>query len=97
MTGKDLIPKQLVWRNEKEALQSIKDYGETLCKAVSRACKAQKIKTVKPAFVTTGDLIVFKEQTELVGISDGFKILAPSKEGIVGKSHDLIVKAWRIE
>ena len=41
-----------------------------------------------------GDLVVFKEESELVGISDGFNILAPSEDGIEFKSHDLILKGW---
>ncbi len=97
MTGESLIPKSLVWRNEKEALQTIKDYGKNLLESVSKACKGKKLKTIKKAFVTTGDLVVFKEETQLVGISDGFKILAPSKDGLITKSHDLILKAWRID
>ena len=96
MTGQNLIPSTLKWKNEETAMKAIKDYGKTLKGAVTKACKAKKLEEVKPAFITTGDLVVFKEESELVGISDGFNILSPSDDGIEFKSHDLIVKGWRI-
>tara|TARA_R100001460_G_scaffold26422_1_gene53419 strand:+ start:661 stop:1077 length:417 start_codon:yes stop_codon:yes gene_type:complete len=96
MTGQNLIPNTLKWKNEETAMKAIKDYGKTLKGAVTKACKTKKLQEVKPAFITTGDLVVFKEDSELVGISDGFNILAPSEDGIAFKSHDLIVKGWRI-
>ena len=97
MTGQNLIPSTLKWKNEETAMKAIKDYGKTLNGAVTKACKAKKLQEVKPAFITTGDLVVFKEKSELVGISDGFNILAPSEDGIQFKPHDLIIKGWRID
>lgn len=95
ITGKNLIPKDLTWKDEKTAMQAIAKYG-TLNQALTKVCKDAKIPTVKPIMVTTGDLVLFKEESELVGISDGFNILAPTDDGIAFKSHELIVKAWRI-
>ena len=53
MTGQNLIPSTLKWKNEETAMKAIKDYGKTLKGAVSKACKAKKIQEVKPAFITT--------------------------------------------
>ena len=96
MTGETLIPKQLKWHNKETAMKSIKDYGKTLKGSITKACKEKKIKTIDANYITTGDLVVYKEETELVGISDGFNILAPSEEGIATKDHSLILKVWRI-
>ena len=97
MTGQNLIPSSLKWKDKESANKAIKDYGKTLSGAVAKACKAKKLQTIKPMFVTTGDLVVFKEGSELVGMSDGFNILAPSDSGIEFKSHELITKSWRID
>ena len=96
MTGETLIPKQLKWHNKETAMKSIKDYGKTLKGSITKACKEKKIETIDANYITTGDLVVYKEETELVGISDGFNILAPSEEGIATKDHSLILKVWRI-
>ena len=96
MTGQNLIPSTLKWKNEETAMKAIKENGKTLNGAVTKAYKAKKLQTIKPMFITTGDLVIFKEESELVGISDGFNILEPSDDGIEFKSHDLIIKGWRI-
>jgi len=97
MTGESVIPATLKWNNKETAQEAIVNYGKTLNGALTKACKAKKIKQIKPIYVTTGDLVLFKEETELVGISDGFNILAPSDNGLNVKSHDLIKKVWRID
>ena len=96
MSGKDVIPKTLKWKDETSAYKAIKDYGKTLNGALTKACKNAKMESIKPAFVTAGDLVLFKEESELAGIHDGFNIVAPSDGGIQTKSPDLIIKAWRI-
>jgi hypothetical protein len=97
MTGKTVIPKELKWKNEKEAKKAIKSYGgSTLLKAMIKACKAKKLKEVDVAYVRKGDLVVYKEESQLVGISTGYNIVSPSGDGLAFKNNDLAIKAWRI-
>jgi hypothetical protein len=97
MTGKTVIPKELKWKNEGEAKKAIKSYGgSTLLKAMIKACKAKGLKTVDLAYVRKGDLVVYKEESQLVGISTGFNIVSPTDDGLAFKNNDLAIKAWRI-
>ncbi len=43
-----------------------------------------------------GDLVVYKEESELVGISDGFKVLTPSDDMVEAKQDVNIISVWRI-
>ncbi len=43
-----------------------------------------------------GDLVVYKEESELVGISDGVKVLTPSDDMVVAKQNVDIISVWRI-
>ena len=95
ITGKNLIPKDLKWKDETSAMEAIAKYG-TLNKALTKVCKDAGLLNIKPIMATTGDLVLYKEESELVGISDGYNILGPCDDGLGFKSHDLIVKAWRI-
>ena len=97
ITGEDLIPKTLKWKDEKSAIKSIKKYGGTLLKSIERACKAKKIKEIPNAYMTKGDLVVYKEESELVGISDGMNILTPTDDCIGVKNNVDILKVWRID
>lgn len=96
ITGKNLIPKDLKWTDEKSAKKAIAKYG-TLNKALTTICKDAGLKTIKPMMVTTGDLVLYKEESELVGISDGYNILSATDDGLTFKSHELVIKAWRID
>lgn len=96
MTGEDLIPKELNWKNEEEAMRSIKEYGKTLSKSIAKACKEKGVMQVDKAFIQKGDLVVYKEESELVGISDGFKVLTPSDDMIVAKQNVNIISVWRV-
>ncbi len=97
ITGEDLIPKKLKWKDETSAMESIKKYGKTLLKSIDKACKSKKIAVIDKMYVSKGDLVVYKEETELVGICDGMNILSPSEDGIEVKPTELIIKAWRID
>ena len=97
MTGKSLIPKQLKWKDEESAMQSIKDYGGTLGKALDKAAKAQKLKKIKPMFLQTGDLVIWKEESEMCGMYDGQAILCPSDDGLAVKPTELALRGWRID
>ncbi len=96
MTGEDLIPKELKWKNEEEAMRSIKEYGKTLSKSIAKACKAKGVQKIDKAFMQKGDLVVYKEESELVGISDGFKVLSPSDKMVGAKQVVDIISVWRI-
>ena len=96
MTGVDLIPTELKWKNEKEAMRSIEQYGKTLSKSIAKACKEKGVTKVDKAFMQKGDLIVYKEATELVGISDGSKVLTPSDDMVVAKKNVNILSVWRV-
>ena len=96
MTGEDLIPKELSWENEEEAMRSIKEYGKTLSKSIEKACKTKGVQKVDKAFMQKGDLVVYKEESELVGISDGFKVLTPSDDMVVAKQNVDIISVWRV-
>jgi len=97
ITGEDLIPKTLKWKDEESAMKSIKKYGGTLLKSIEKACKSKKIKEIPNAYMTKGDLVVYKEESELVGISDGMNILTPTDDCIGVKSNVDILKVWRID
>ena len=96
ISGKNVIPKDLKWKDEKTAMKAIKDYGKTLNGALTKACKGAGMEVIQPAFATAGDLILFKEESELAGIHDGFNILAPTDDGITTKDPSLTIKAWRV-
>ena len=97
MTGDTVIPKSLKWNNEEEAKKAIKSYGvSTLLKAMIKACKAKKLKEVDLAYVRKGDLVVYKEESQLVGISTAYNIVSPTDDGLAFKDNDLAIKAWRI-
>ena len=97
ITGEDLIPKSLKWKNEEEAMRSIKEYGDTLLKSIEKACKSKKIKSIPKGFMTKGDLVVYKQESELVGICDGYSILSPTDTGICVNQDLQILKVWQID
>jgi len=98
MTGEDLIPKTLKWKDEITAKKAIKDYGKTILGSITKAAKEKKgIKIIDKAYMTKGDLVVFKQESQLVGICDGMSILSPSEDGIEVLQNDLAVKVWRID
>tara|TARA_Y100001968_G_C18942510_1_gene519392 strand:+ start:8 stop:421 length:414 start_codon:yes stop_codon:yes gene_type:complete len=96
MTGEDLIPKKLKWNDEKSALEAIESYGGTLLKSIKKACREKKIESIDKAFATTGDLVVFEEDSELAGLHDGYSVLAPGTTGVVVKKEAKIMEVFRI-
>ena len=87
-----LIPKELTWTNEEEALAAISSYGGTLGKSIDKAAKAKDLKQIHKNYLQTGDLVIFEgddgEDSELVGITINGTLLAPSDEGIAAKDID---------
>lgn len=97
ITNEDLIPKSLKWTDEKSAMKAIKTYNKTLLKSIEKACKFKGLKEIDKAYMTKGDLVVYKEESELVGISDGMNVLTPTDDGIGVKNNVNILKVWRID
>ena len=96
MTGEDLIPKTLKWKDEESAMKAIKKYGGTLGKSIEKACKEKGVAEIDKNYMTCGDLVVYKQESELVGICEGFGILTPTDDGIGLVNNDLAVRVWRI-
>lgn len=94
---KSYIPKQLKWNDEESALESIKKYGGTLNKSIAKAFK-NKLTQVNTQSLGKGDLVVYKEESELVGMTDGAKIIGPSDGGLSFKkpSEVEILSVWRL-
>lgn len=97
ITGEDLIPKTLKWKDEASAMKAIKTYNKTLLKSIEKACNAKGVKEIEKVFVSKGDLIVYKEESELVGISDGYNVLTPTDDGIGVKNNVNVLKVWHID
>lgn len=95
LTGGNVIPKTLKWTDKKSALESISEYGGDLNGAIKKATK-NKLLPVNKNYIQKTDLIVYKQESQLVGIFDGFKILGPSDEGIIGNQYEKILSAYRI-
>ena len=96
ISGKNVIPKELKWEDEDSAMQAIKEYGKTLNGALTKACKNAGMEVIPIGFATAGDLILYKEESELAGIHDGFNIISPTDDGLAVKPPELAVKAWRV-
>lgn len=96
ITKEDLIPKSLKWKDEKSAMKAIKTYNKTLLKSIEKACESKGVKEIDKKYMTKGDLVVYKEESELVGISDGMNVLTPTDDGIGVKNNVEILKVWRI-
>lgn len=97
MTGQSLIPKELKWKDEKTAKESIKSYGGTLGKSLDKAARFGKLKKIQPNFLQAGDLVIWKEESEMCGIYNGNAILCPSEDGLEVKATDLALRGWRID
>ena len=95
--GQPLIPKELKWKDEPTAMKAIKDYGGTLRKSIDKAAKAKKLKKIKTAFLQAGDLVIWKEESEMCGMYNGSAILCPSDDGIAVKPSELAIHGWRID
>ena len=97
ISGEDVIPKTLKWKDEKSAFKAIKDYGGTLDKALEKAALAAGMEPVEVHFVTTGDLVVVMDENKPVaGISDGSRVMSPSDGGYAFSLPSTIEKAWRV-
>jgi hypothetical protein len=98
MTGEDLIPKNLKWKDEESAMKAIKSYGGDLEGSIEKACDKKKVSEINKAFMTCGDLVVYSQgESYLVGICDGFGILTPTDVGINFVANELAHRVWRFD
>ena len=104
-SGESLLPKEWrTWKNKSEALESIikLSKGKGLVAGIENAMKLTSgWKEVPESHLQKGDVVVYKEETELCGIYDGYACLSPTnyKHGnnISVKHNCNIVKAWRLD
>tara|TARA_R110000803_G_scaffold1227_2_gene3974 strand:+ start:1566 stop:1982 length:417 start_codon:yes stop_codon:yes gene_type:complete len=96
ITGEDLIPQTLKWKDKNTAMKSIKEYGGNLGKSIKKACLNKGLKPIEKQYMSKGDLVVYKQESQLVGICDGFNILSPKEDGICVNNNLDIINVWRI-
>ena len=99
MTKKDLLPKQWKWKTEEEAMQSILKYGKgkgLACAIQNAIDKTSGIEEIDKQYIRKGDFGVYKEESELAFVYDGYHALGVDDEGMVVKSDVDVVRAWRI-
>jgi hypothetical protein len=98
ITGQDLIPKKLKWKDEKSALKAIESYGGDLETSIEKACNEKNVGEIDKAFMTCGDLVLYEQKNSmLVGMCNGFGILTPTDDGIGVVDCDLAYRVWRFD
>lgn len=98
ITGEDLIPKKLKWKDEESAMKAIKSYGGDLEISIEKACNAKGVGEIDKAFMTCGDLVIYEQNgSNLVGMCNGFGILTPTDDGIAVLDCDLAYRVWRFD
>ena len=98
ITGEDLIPKKLKWKDEASAMKAIASYGGDLETSIEKACNAKGVGEIDKAFMTCGDLVVYEQNgSNLVGMCNGFGILTPTDDGIAVLDCDLAYRVWRFD
>ena len=98
ITGEDLIPKKLKWKDEESAMKAIKSYGGDLETSIEKACNAKSVGEIDKAFMTCGDLVIYEQNgSSLVGMCNGFGILTPTDDGIGVVDSELAYRVWRFD
>jgi len=98
ITGQDLIPEELKWHDEESAMKAIASYGGDLETSIEKACEAKGVGEIDKAFMTCGDLVVYKQNdSHLVGMCNGFGILTPADNGINVLENSLALRVWRFD
>lgn len=98
ITGEDLIPKKLKWKDEESAMKAIKSYGGDLETSIEKACNAKGVGEIDKAFMTCGDLVIYEQNgSSLVGMCNGFGILTPTDDGIGVVNSELAYRVWRFD
>ena len=97
ISGQSVIPPQLQWSNECEAMEKVQKYGRTFSNAIKKAARAAGLKPVDVKQITAGDLVVYQnENEEVCGICDGFSLLSPSDIGYAFSRCEKARLAWRV-
>ncbi len=98
ITGEDLIPEELKWHDEESAMKAIASYGGDLETSIEKACEAKGVGEIDKAFMTCGDLVVYKQNdSHLVGMCNGFGILTPTDDGINVVENEMALRVWRFD
>ena len=98
ITGEDLIPKKLKWKDEASAMKAIESYGGDLEASIEKACNAKGVGEIDKAFMTCGDLVVYEQNgSSLVGMCNGFGILTPTDDGINVVDSTQAIRVWRFD
>ena len=98
ITGEDLIPKKLKWKDEASAMKAIASYGGDLETSIEKACNAKGVGEIDKAFMTCGDLVLYKQADSfLVGMCNGFGILTPTDDEINVVANELAHRVWRFD
>lgn len=98
ITGEDLIPKKLKWKDEASAMKAIASYGGDLETSIEKACNSKSVGEIDKAFMTCGDLVVYEQNgSSLVGMCNGFGILTPTDDGINVVDNSLALRVWRFD
>ena len=98
ITGEDLIPKKLKWKDEASAMKAIAFYGGDLETSIEKACNAKGVGEIDKAFMTCGDLVLYAQaDSYLVGMCDGFGILTPTDDGIGSVDNEFAHRVWRFD
>ena len=98
ITGEDLIPKKLKWKDEASAMKAIASYGGDLETSIEKACNEKGVGEINKAFMTCGDLVLYAQADSfLVGMCNGFGILTPTDDGINVVANELAHRVWRFD
>ena len=98
ITGEDLIPKTLKWKDEASAMKAIASYGGDLETSIEKACNEKDVSEIDKAFMTCGDLVLYAQaDSYLVGMCNGFGILTPTDDGIGVIDCQLAYRVWRFD
>ena len=99
ITGEDLIPKKLKWKDEASAMKAIASYGGDLERSIEKACNEKGVGEIDKAFMTCGDLVLYEQShgSYLVGMCNGFGILTPTDDGINVVDCSLAYRVWRFD
>ena len=97
ISGEDVLPAQLKWSSETEAMQAIQDYGRTFANAIKLAARSAGLQIIDVQQITAGDLCVYVNgNEELCGICDGFALLSPTDQGYEFSDTATARLAWRV-
>ena len=98
ITGEDLIPKTLKWKDKETALKAIAKYGGDLEGSIEKACNEKGVSEINKAFMTCGDLVLYAQaDSYLVGMCNGFGILTPTDDEIGSVDNELAYRVWRFD